>query len=81
MMQVFDAPDALQGLGERPTTTVAPQALLLLNNPQVRGHARQFARRVTPAPDTPLEEAVRSAYCVALAPGRTPRNSRTPWPS
>src|SRR5262249_38315134 len=27
MMQVFDAPEALVSLGERPTTTIAPQAL------------------------------------------------------
>ncbi|MCY2968572.1 MAG: DUF1553 domain-containing protein, partial [Planctomycetota bacterium] len=28
MLQPFDAPDALSSIGERPTTTVAPQALL-----------------------------------------------------
>jgi mono/diheme cytochrome c family protein len=46
MMQVFDAPDGLQGLGERQSTTIAPQALYLLNNPQVRELARSFASRL-----------------------------------
>src|SRR5262249_51084247 len=32
MLQVFDAPEALVSLGERPATTIAPQALLLMNN-------------------------------------------------
>ena len=36
MLQVFDWPDALQGMGVRPTTTIAPQALYLMNDPQVR---------------------------------------------
>ena len=40
MMQVFDAPEALGGVGQRPTTTIAPQALLLMNNPNVRGMRR-----------------------------------------
>jgi len=46
MMQVFDAPDALQGQGERQSTTIAPQALYLLNNPQVRELARLFASQL-----------------------------------
>jgi len=54
MLQTFDAPDALSSIGERPTTTVAPQALLLMNNPQTRASARSFAERVWgTAPDSP----------------------------
>src|SRR5207244_2408619 len=66
MMQVFDAPEALGGVGDRPTTTIAPQALLLMNNPQVRGYARGFARRIAPDAKTAVEEAVKSGYLVAL---------------
>jgi hypothetical protein len=66
MMQVFDAPEALTGIADRPATTVAPQALLLMNNPQVRAAARAFAGRVAPRPDTPLEDAVTAAYRIAL---------------
>ena len=36
MLQVFDVPEPLVSQGKRPTTTVAPQALLLLNNPHIR---------------------------------------------
>jgi len=36
MLQVFDVPEPLVSQGKRPTTTVAPQALLLLNNPHLR---------------------------------------------
>ena len=33
MLTIFDAPDALGGVGQRPTTTVAPQALYLDEQP------------------------------------------------
>jgi hypothetical protein len=69
-MVLFDAPDALQGMDRRPTTTVAPQALLVLNGPQVRGFAEAFARRLGPQEATPLPDAVRSGYRIAL--GREP---------
>ena len=42
---VFDAPDGTVGVGDRPSTTIAPQALHLMNNPQVRGAAHGFARK------------------------------------
>ena len=45
-MVVFDAPEPLASQGSRPTTTVAPQALLLMNSPQARQWALAFARRV-----------------------------------
>ena len=67
MMVIFDAPEALTGMAERPTTTIAPQALHMLNNPQVRQTARSFARRISPTQATPLEDAVRAGYQIALA--------------
>jgi hypothetical protein len=70
MMTIFDAPEALSGMSERPTTTIAPQALYLLNNPQVRGYAMSFARRIAASDKVPLEEAVKSGYEIAL--GRPP---------
>jgi hypothetical protein len=70
MMVLFDAPDALQGLGARSSTTIAPQALLLLNNATVRDSARAFAARATtdvaPGPDAGAT-AVRRAYLMALS--------------
>jgi hypothetical protein len=67
MMVIFDAPEALSGMAERPTTTIAPQALHLLNNPQVRQAARGFARRIAPDERTSIEDAVRLGYLMALA--------------
>jgi hypothetical protein len=67
MMQIFDAPDALGGLAERPTTTIAPQALHLMNSPQVRAWARSYARRVAPTEDVSIETAVKTAYLIALS--------------
>ena len=46
-LHVFDAPDALQGIGFRQTTTVAPQALMLLNNKIVREYAETFAKHLS----------------------------------
>ncbi len=68
MMVSFDAPDGLQGIGRRPQTTVAPQALLLLNNTQVRAAAAAFANQISSQKsDT---DAVTAAYRQAL--GRAP---------
>ncbi|MFM7321031.1 MAG: DUF1553 domain-containing protein, partial [Armatimonadota bacterium] len=64
-LSAFDAPNALQSVGARQSTTVAPQALILMNNPQVRGWARAFAARVD-APGDPAQ-AIRRAYRLALA--------------
>jgi hypothetical protein len=67
MMVVFDAPEALVSMGDRPTTTIAPQALMLMNNPQVREYARHFARRINSGANAPIEDAIRTAYLTALA--------------
>ena len=67
MMTLFDWPDALGGLGQRSSTTVAPQALALMNHPQVRAYASKFAKRLMPTAEKSLEEAVRRAYVTALA--------------
>jgi hypothetical protein len=72
MMMVFDAPETLVPIAQRPATTVAPQALLLMNNPQVRGYAAGLATRAASeagAGATP-RAAVRAAYRIAL--GREP---------
>jgi hypothetical protein len=70
LMMLFDAPDSLVGMGKRPSTTVAPQALALMNNPHVRGYAKGLAGRVLPAAKASPAEAVRQAYRIAL--GRAP---------
>ena len=67
-MVVFDQPEPLVSQGARPTTTVAPQALLLMNGPQVREWAEAFARRLesdTPGTESPAQVA--RAYLLALS--------------
>ena len=44
-MQAFDAPEPLVSQGQRQTTTVAPQALMLMNSAQARSWAEGFAAR------------------------------------
>src|SRR5207245_11357887 len=66
MMQVFDAPDALVSLGERPTTTIGPQALMLLNNPNIRTYAKSFARQIAQDGKASIEDAVRAGYLSAI---------------
>ncbi len=67
MMQVFDAPDALSSIGERVSTTVAPQALLLLNNANTRSYAKAFAKRIAPEPAADLAQSIRAGYVTAVA--------------
>jgi hypothetical protein len=67
IMMLFDWPDALQGLGQRSATTVAPQALALMNHPQVQAYAAGLAKRVGGGS---VEEGVKRAYEIAL--GRPP---------
>ena len=70
-LQRFDAPDALQGMGRRQTTTVAPQALFILNNKQVTSYAESFARRIKSVTTAELTRAVDNAFLVAVS--RVPR--------
>lgn len=65
MMMLFDWPEHLVSIGQRQTTTVAPQALMFMNSPQGRQYAEALAQRVAKAGDDPT--AVRAAYRLALA--------------
>jgi hypothetical protein len=73
-MQCLDAPEPLVSQGTRPTTTVAPQALMLMNSPQVRAWAGSFAARLADGGNEPAL-AVRRAY--ALAFNRAPGGAET----
>ncbi len=61
-MQAFDGPDAQASCGRRDNTTVAPQALALLNDRFVRARAIDFAGRISKS-----EEPIREAWRLALA--------------
>ena len=64
---LFDAPEPTVSVGGRVSTTVAPQALHFMNNPQVRNAALAMAQKLKTFSN---EEAVVQAYRLAL--GRIP---------
>lgn len=68
LLQLFDAPDTLQGIGNRQESTVAPQALALINSPILIDLSQKFANRVRKDPSkVSLEEGIRDAYRVAFS--------------
>jgi hypothetical protein len=70
-MVAFDQPEPLVSQGARPTTTVAPQALMLMNSPSVRTWMQAFADRVEKETGAgPLSARIARAYTLAL--GRNP---------
>lgn len=66
LMQAFDAPDAQVSCGQRLNTTVAPQALALLNDPFVRLRAIDMAKKLA-SEALDLNNSVRRAFQLALA--------------
>ncbi|MGV3773441.1 MAG: DUF1553 domain-containing protein, partial [Verrucomicrobiales bacterium] len=68
MMQLFDAPEPLVSIGTRPETTIAPQALMFMNSPQVREYSLTFARKLVGLESD--QEALVLGYKTAL--GRPP---------
>jgi hypothetical protein len=67
MMMLFDWPEHLVSIGQRASTTIAPQALMFMNSPQGRSYAEAFAQSVSG--DDPIV-SVTLAYQRAL--GRSP---------
>ena len=67
MLQLFDAPDAIQSIGHRDITTVPPQALALMNSPLARQLAEKFAQRIQSTPSMAPEKVVDTAYATALS--------------
>ncbi len=66
MLVIFDAPDGTVGVGERTSTTVAPQALLMMNNPQVRSWAKGLASRAAKEAKS-LEDSIHRVYRISLS--------------
>ncbi len=75
ILQLFDAPDAIQSIGHRDVTTVPPQALAMMNSPLVRTWAEKFAARVRPNAEVATDEVIRDAYMIALS--RPPTDQET----
>jgi mono/diheme cytochrome c family protein len=70
LLEMLDAPAGIDSCGRRNCSTVAPQALLLLNDAFVRRQAGYFAERVASEAGPAPEDRVRRAYVLAL--GRPP---------
>lgn len=68
ILQLFDAPDSIQSIGERGVTTVPPQALAMMNSPWVRQIAEKLATRVRADAATP-PEIVESTFWATLSRG------------
>ncbi|MDZ4404844.1 PSD1 and planctomycete cytochrome C domain-containing protein [Prosthecobacter sp.] len=67
-MVAFDLPEPLVSQGARPTTTVAPQALVLMNSPQSRSWAEGLAKRVSAAGDAAKQIAMIYRLCFNRVP-------------
>lgn len=63
---VFDYPDPGMLTGQRASTTVAPQALFLMNSPFLQAQATAFARRVQALSEND-ETRLHAAYMMAFA--------------
>ena len=61
VMQSFDWPDSLTSLGKRSVTTTPSQALIFINDPNMRRMAEGFAKRISEKSD-PIKEAYQVAY-------------------
>jgi mono/diheme cytochrome c family protein len=72
LLQAFDRPDAQQACGRRDQTTVAPQALSLLNDAFVRARAIEMAERLIEE-GSGQEALVRRSFEITLS--RTPSDS------
>jgi Protein of unknown function (DUF1549)/Protein of unknown function (DUF1553)/Planctomycete cytochrome C len=73
MLQVFDAADPNLIMGQRDVTTVAPQALFMMNNPFVIVQSNQMARRVLGSRDLEPDARIDLAYRFALGRVATER--------
>jgi hypothetical protein len=70
LFEAFDQPNLINSVDRRNRSTVAPQALLLMNNATVLYQAKKFAARVRQEAGTDLDRQVRRAFELAL--GRFP---------
>ncbi|MEM8953623.1 MAG: PSD1 and planctomycete cytochrome C domain-containing protein [Verrucomicrobiota bacterium] len=62
MMQVFDSPEPLVSQAARPSTTIAPQALVFMNNPSVRDWIDTLAANLLKITNDSPNQAVTNAY-------------------
>jgi len=66
LLECFDAANGTSSIGLRTRTTVAPQALTLLNDPWIQIQAKAFANRVTREAGTDRDRQIERAFALAL---------------
>jgi hypothetical protein len=69
--EAFDQPNLVSSVARRNRTTIAPQALILMNNPMIAFQARKFAERVRGEAGDDMEAQITRAIEIAL--GRPPK--------
>jgi len=67
LFSLFDSPDRSETCSRRFVTTTAPQALTLLNDALVLGHAKSFADRVVADAGTDPDRVIDRAFAIALS--------------
>ncbi|MBM3764215.1 MAG: DUF1553 domain-containing protein [Acidobacteria bacterium] len=67
MMEVFDRPDTMSSCARRNRSTVAPQALIMMNNDFVLMQAKHFAQRLEREAGSDTDKQIRLAYDIALS--------------
>ena len=71
MLETFDRPDTMSSCARRNRSTIAPQALILMNNEFIGTQAKHFAQRLEKEAGADTSAQVKLAYELALA--RPPR--------
>jgi hypothetical protein len=71
MMEVFDGANMSESCSRRSTTTVAPQALTLLNGSLTASESKHFAERVIEIAGSDADRQIDRAFVLTLA--RSPR--------
>jgi hypothetical protein len=66
LLETFDQPDTLSSCPVRPTSTFAPQALIMLNGPFAKERANHLALRLLTENPKSVEDRIHAAYRLAL---------------
>jgi len=75
MLQIFDAPDTATSCARRESSTVAPQALALMNSEFTSAEAELFAARIRKQAGENPEASVAAGWRLAF--GRTPTDKES----
>ena len=67
MLEVFDKPDTITSCARRNRSTIAPQALILMNNAFVTMQAKHFAERLKREAGTDAAKQIERAFELALS--------------